>query len=78
VSRNPHWSVSDGAGHTPDTSPSGRAYAPSIMPVALPLDTEGIVCMIADGDLEVWQINLAIESVSRWNANVVVLHAESP
>jgi hypothetical protein len=48
------------------------------MPVALPLDTEGIVCMIADGDLEVWQINLAIESVSRWNANVVVLHAESP
>jgi hypothetical protein len=40
----------------------------------LPLDAEGIVFMIADGHLKVWQINLSIEGFSRWDTNVIVFH----
>ena len=45
-----------------------------IVPVALPLDAEGIVEVIADSHLQVGKRDLALEGLRCWDADVVVLH----
>src|SRR5262249_33349882 len=44
------------------------------VPVPLPLDAEGIVLVVAYGDLEVRQRNLAFEGARGGNADVVIFH----
>jgi len=44
----------------------------SVVPVPQPLDTKGVVGVIADGGLELGQINLTIEPFSRRDDNVAV------
>src|SRR5271165_2800764 len=45
-----------------------------VLPVSLPLDTERVILVVADGDLEVREWDLTLEWGRGRNANVVVLH----
>jgi hypothetical protein len=45
-----------------------------VVPVPLPLDPERVVEMIADGHAQVWQRDLTLERVGRWDPDVVEPH----
>ena len=46
----------------------------SVFPIALPLDSERIVQVVADGHLQVWQRYLTIERVRGRDADVIEPH----
>jgi hypothetical protein len=47
------------------------------VPVSLPLNAERVVLVIAYGDLQMRQWDLAVEPGGRWYADVVVLHCQA-
>jgi hypothetical protein len=45
-----------------------------VVPIALPLDPEGIVLVITDGHLQMRELDLALEAIGCRDADVVELH----